>query len=146
MEKRLDYIDVAKGLAIILVVFGHASGQMIGTTFFEEHLRLQWEIIFSFVMPLFFIISGSFQRKRFKSPDFNHKAFVIKAVSSTLLPFYSLSLLFLLLNVLLDNLKVNPSYGYYLLLAIPGVTLPLLYGILISRNRMTHKVLLGRNP
>ena len=47
MVKRVDYLDYAKGIAIILVVLGHIfSGGNIKT------------YIYSFHMPLFFIISG----------------------------------------------------------------------------------------
>ena len=47
--KRIDWLDISKGIAIILVVVGHISS-------------LPWEpyrkIIFSVHMPLFFIVAG----------------------------------------------------------------------------------------
>lgn len=50
MAKRLDYIDIAKGIGIILVVVGHLrDNQLCG---------LAKSIIFSFHMPLFFLIAG----------------------------------------------------------------------------------------
>ncbi|MGG3307313.1 acyltransferase family protein [Paenibacillus lautus] len=45
-DKRIDWIDVLKGLAIILVVLGHSPALHVRT------------YIFSFHMPLFFFISG----------------------------------------------------------------------------------------
>ena len=46
--QRLEYIDIAKGIGIILVVIGHCiSGQSIPGMY-----------ISAFHMPLFFIISG----------------------------------------------------------------------------------------
>lgn len=51
MKERLLYFDIAKGLGIILVIVGH---NMIPHWFFN------W--IFSFHMPLFFIISGYFMK------------------------------------------------------------------------------------
>ena len=45
--KRIDFIDVAKGIAIFLVVYGH--------TYDGRNLHL---FIYSFHMPLFFFISG----------------------------------------------------------------------------------------
>ncbi|MBR6134220.1 acyltransferase family protein [Candidatus Saccharibacteria bacterium] len=48
MKKRIDWIDVAKGLLIILVIVGHA---------FPED-RLIRAIIYSFHIPAFFILSG----------------------------------------------------------------------------------------
>lgn len=47
--KRISSIDVAKGLGILIVVLGHILGE---SDFFLEKL------IFSFHMPLFFILSG----------------------------------------------------------------------------------------
>ena len=46
--KRIDWIDVAKGIAILLVIIGH-------TVKFGSATR---NVIFSFHMPLFFILSG----------------------------------------------------------------------------------------
>lgn len=48
-KQRLDYFDVAKGIGIILVIVGHST-------------LLPWlaAVIYSFHMPLFFIISGYF--------------------------------------------------------------------------------------
>lgn len=51
MKKRLDYIDIARGIGIILVVFGHMS--------FDNIYLLQLKyIIYIFHMPLFYYISG----------------------------------------------------------------------------------------
>ena len=47
-EQRLDYLDIAKGIGITLVVFGHLSQS-------SEISRI---LVYSFHMPLFFLISG----------------------------------------------------------------------------------------
>lgn len=49
MQQRLDYIDAAKGLAICLMVFGHSG-----------YVGMPHEVIYTFHMPLFFILSGLF--------------------------------------------------------------------------------------
>ena len=49
-SKRLEYIDIAKGMGIILVVAGHLLPE-------GNYLR---DIIYSFHMPLFFFLSGFF--------------------------------------------------------------------------------------
>ena len=53
MKTRLEYLDVAKGLGILCVVIGHEFIPMILS---------DW--IYSFHMPLFFIVSGYFCSKR----------------------------------------------------------------------------------
>ena len=44
MKERLDYIDLAKGIGILLVVIGHGAFNNFGINIFH--------------MPLFFCISG----------------------------------------------------------------------------------------
>jgi len=63
-EKRLDYLDVAKGIAILLVILGHCC-----VTFDPERglgmLVNPWlKIIYSFHMPLFFVAAGIVSRPR----------------------------------------------------------------------------------
>ena len=56
-KKRVDYIDIARGIAIILMVIGHCIG------------RWPRKIIFSFHMPLFIIVSGMFFKEDKKLKD-----------------------------------------------------------------------------
>ena len=60
-ENRLRSLDIAKGIAIILVVIGHAIPDATtaqGISSFA--LGILFSIIYSFHMPLFFLISGYF--------------------------------------------------------------------------------------
>ena len=51
--KRLDYLDLAKGIGILIVMLGHFP------FYGEPHISIQlYDFIFSFHMPLFFIITG----------------------------------------------------------------------------------------
>ncbi len=54
--KRIDYIDSLKGFAIILVVIGHVIQYYYCPTDFDN--KILFRCIYSFHMPLFFIISG----------------------------------------------------------------------------------------
>lgn len=56
MDNRVNYIDVAKGIGIILVVIGHCT---IGTPLFH--------FIYQFHMPFFFFISGIFYQDKYDS-------------------------------------------------------------------------------
>ncbi|WP_413666317.1 acyltransferase family protein [Mucilaginibacter sp. Mucisp86] len=60
-RSRLNWIDYAKGLGIILVVFGHVikgliTVKLIDPTFFYYSVNF----VYSFHMPLFFVLSGYF--------------------------------------------------------------------------------------
>ena len=69
MSKRIEYIDIAKGIGILLVVMGHNDFALVSP--------FAYKLIYSFHMPLFFFLSGyflnttigfwSFFQKRFNS-------------------------------------------------------------------------------
>lgn len=55
MTKRIEWIDIAKGIGIILVVIGHIS-----------QIKVLNNAIYSFHMPLFFILSGYLYKRKEK--------------------------------------------------------------------------------
>lgn len=86
--KRIEAIDIAKGLGILLVVTGH-SGMPD---------KAQWWI-WSFHMPLFFFISGLFfSPDKYKTFDF----LLQKKGQSLLLPYLYFTLIVLVLKYILD--------------------------------------------
>jgi len=96
-NKRVKWIDIAKGIGIILVVLGHSNwffAQATTTMFIQKY-------IYSFHMPLFFFLSGYLFIKE-KYPSF--KAFFIKKVKTLLIPYFFFSILSVLFIVIL-NLK-----------------------------------------
>lgn len=70
---RLNVIDVAKGIGMILVIFAHVN-------YTPELLVL----IYSFHMPLFFLISGMMYNKE-KYPDF--KSFLKRRMKTLIIPY-----------------------------------------------------------
>ena len=62
MIDRSDWVDYAKGIGIILVVYGHVARGLFnaGMDMPEKLYRLADSIIYSFHMPLFFFLSGLF--------------------------------------------------------------------------------------
>ena len=106
------HIDIAKSIAIIWIVYGHALVQMQGTQFYSSYLDKQMGFmftLFSFRLPLLFMISGAFQRRRLEYSFASHKEYLVKIFQTILLPFYSLSLIFLLINVTMSKYLNSPS-------------------------------------
>ena len=58
MENRNIAIDIAKGIGIILVVWGHVIQVSAGEGNFDYWGNSIFEIIYSFHMPLFIFLSG----------------------------------------------------------------------------------------
>ena len=64
MKKRLEWIDLAKGIGIILMIIGHMPSIPSAVH--------NW--IFSFHMPLFFFLSGyMFKKKKVIIPGIKYK-------------------------------------------------------------------------
>ena len=64
-ESRDCFIDMARAVGILLVVYAHSLEIYFnGTKNFSMNMFLQWNFIYSFHMPLFFIISGYLYHKK----------------------------------------------------------------------------------
>jgi len=55
-KKRIQYLDIARGIAILLMIVGHGI----------ETKELSYKIIYSFHMPLFLLVSGFFTKENEK--------------------------------------------------------------------------------
>ena len=92
MKQRIQYIDLAKGFCIILVVLYHVC----------QHLRVRSEylsLLTTFLMPLFFFLSGLF----FKEHE-GSLGFLIRKINKLLIPFcfFYIITCFLYPNILLS--------------------------------------------
>ena len=96
--KRIEYIDLAKGICILLVVFFHVS--------LHYHLSLSFDtVIRSFRMPLYFILSGLF----FK-PYEGFGGFLRRKTNKLLIPF----LFFYLISVIMMTALSTHTFWYWL--------------------------------
>lgn len=83
--KRLSYIDITKGFAIFFIVLGHAIVHSLNSHF-------AFNIIYSFHVPLFFIMSGF----TFESINKNFFHFLKNKIIRILIPYFIWSVLFLI--------------------------------------------------
>jgi fucose 4-O-acetylase-like acetyltransferase len=62
MGNRTYWVDYAKAIGIILVVYGHVARGVFnaGIEFPEHHYRFADSVVYTFHMPLFFFLSGLF--------------------------------------------------------------------------------------
>ncbi len=109
-------ISIAKGIAIILVVVGHAEGPGLLTSF-----------IYTFHMPLFFITAGYFFSRKYLADPWT---FISKRINGLYFPFLKWSLVFLLLhNVWFHFGILNEEYGNW----TGGVTHPYTFNSAMRR-------------
>ena len=96
-ENRLLWIDIAKGIAIILMIIGH-------TATFGGYLR-NW--IFSFHMPLFFLLSGyTIQTVSWKELD----KVTIKDYKRLIVPVFVMRGVNAVVNILIDGNSLKASF------------------------------------
>lgn len=87
-NSRISYLDVAKGIGIILVVMGH-------TGFLKDAVS---KYIFSFHMPLFFVISGMLiNLKHEENKDFGET--IRKKAKALLIPYVSFSVIYIIISL-----------------------------------------------
>lgn len=120
-KKRIEFLDIAKGIAVLLMVIGHTRNIPV-------ELR---EFIFSFHMPVFFVMSGyTFKTKSFK-------AVLTSSFTRLLLPYFVTCLIMLAIYLIRCRLKVNTLFfvnNYYDLRA---TLISYFYG-----NCKTHKFII----
>ena len=78
--KRLGYIDIAKGIAILCIVFGHMNIAAVN------------RVVFTFHVPLFYLITGYFT-----DADTNWRPFLRKKLRTLIVPYYLTCLAIILL-------------------------------------------------
>lgn len=111
-KKRLDYIDMAKGIGVLLVLIGHMQGDPFYS--YSPYIQPLCVFIFSFHMPFFFILSGILMAikndDRKSLPEIAKRRF-----RGIMVPYYWFSL-FLLIYVLYYVFITNtvPLSGFFL--------------------------------
>ena len=141
-NQRLDYIDMAKGSAIALMVFGHTFSTYQNTPI------MVW--IYSFHMPLFFLTTGILYGVKEKKRS--RQIFKLKSkIFTLLLPFFVWSTLYQLFisilailggapakATLLSNMKVVIQLQGNAMWFLPAMFLSTFFFFLTVRNRVLN--------
>ena len=105
---RIEWLDSLKGFAIFLVVVGHVILGYMHTGMFIEHqwsLQFVYDVIYSFHMPLFFIISGFLYKLTWRQKDIR----LAKSISNNVL---NMVLMYILFSVVFWMFKyIAAEYG-----------------------------------
>ena len=111
-RKRVSWIDIAKGIGILLVILGH----------YKPTPRWMTVVLYSFHMPLFFILSGIMFNPE-KYPRFID--FLKQRLKTMLVPYFILSFIAVLITDVFfytDGL-IRASFGQHILSIILGYRL-----------------------
>ncbi len=65
-KSRVQFLDIARGIAIICIILGHLNNSLIN------------RVVFTFHVPIFFFITGYFMSSKYKIGDFIKKKLLIR--------------------------------------------------------------------
>ncbi len=117
-REKLYYIDVLKGMGILMVILGHASFHRYATYF-----------VYLFHMPLFFIISGFLDRMKYDS-----LGEMLKKKSARLLyPYIVFGILIIVYNTFMDEIRGITTEG-----KLKKRVIALLYGNMIFEDNSSY--------
>ena len=133
-RERVEYIDIARGIGILLVALAHAD-----VSIFSPYLH---KFIYSFHMPLFFFLSGYFF-----NPDLPFRAFLKKRSSAILKPYFVTIILIYIASLSFTNMRFATvisriakslyATGYYIdwvqLWFLPSLFVTSLFAFIIYR-------------
>lgn len=110
---RVTWVDLARGVGILLVVIGHAAGGIIDSALGADasFIRLLFLTIYSFHMPLFFILSGLFIAERLKADP---KKFVTNTVTKIARSYFTWAIIQYTIIYLMGSMLNHPATGGYL--------------------------------
>lgn len=121
-REREQWVDIGKGFAIVLVVLGHmfrgfTSANMYNN--YTEYFRWIDFTIYSFHMPLFFMLSGYLYSKSSNITNIEqYKNMIVKKLLNLGVPYIVFSVLQTLITIILSS-KTNNSLNFYDLMLIP---------------------------
>ena len=104
-RQRFDEIDIAKGIGILFVVFGHALKQIEVDSQVIQDMLL---IIHSFHMPLFFALSGFVSVKIFRLKSKDKPDHIKDRAIRLLTPYFVMSILYLPLKMVMSSFALRP--------------------------------------
>lgn len=99
-SQRIAYIDIARGIGILLVVLGHSDLALISPYFYQ--------IIYSFHIPLFFFLSGIFF-----DPGIAPGLFLKKRFRAILQPYLFIIFLIFLASISFTNMGIGTALGRF---------------------------------
>jgi len=109
--KREDWIDLAKGVAILLVVLGHVINSYIVSGEFNEYIsytKYVYFTIYSFHMPLYFALSGYlYSKSKAISNVSEYKKVALKKIIALGIPYIIFSLMQGTIQILLSRFTHN---------------------------------------
>jgi acyltransferase len=146
LHNRIKSIDVARFYGIVLVYYGHIVEQVMYTGSAEA--AAQYKFIYSFHMPLFFLLAGTVVADKKLSLPFSQ--FFKRTLASRLVPYVFFSILMAIASLFISGwfpLGALTDSGAYLksfvatLIGFPAFCIPLWFMVLLIGVELFHALI-----
>ncbi|OAD19925.1 acyltransferase 3 [Candidatus Thiomargarita nelsonii] len=133
-NQRVSWIDAAKGIGIILVVYGHVARGVFNAGLYQEQPLVTYHlidnIIYSFHMPLFFFLSGLFFLRSF---DKRGSRLILNKIDTIFYPYLIWSIIQGVIEIILSQYtNGTTSFGNLIaILWLPIAQFWFLYALLL---------------
>ena len=109
MEKRNEFLDVVKCIAIFLVLWGHVVQQtyMAGKIDPDAYLDIIYRIIYTVHMPLFMGLCGYFFSLSINKHNLSKKNYMKKRIKSLVIPMVSFGFIRFLIDVYIGDKTIS---------------------------------------
>ncbi|MCB2100414.1 MAG: acyltransferase family protein [Rhodobacterales bacterium] len=143
---RIPMLDVARFYGIVLVYYGHVVERMMYLG--APGAALQYKFIYSFHMPLFFVLSGFIAAEGWRA--LGPGAFAKSRLASRVLPYLVFNLLLILISLVhrpdfppfpLDSLKAYEIAGISTLIDLPFFNVPTWFLMCLISVEVAHYLL-----
>jgi fucose 4-O-acetylase-like acetyltransferase len=101
--RRLEWLDAARGIGIVLVVYAHGARALVDVLPFLAAFKTVDTLVYAFHMPLFFFLAGLVSAK---SLDRSGKSFLSGKVGTVVYPYLLWSAIYWLLEIVFVS-RVN---------------------------------------
>jgi len=119
VKARIDWLDAARGVGILLVIVGHALGGIIDSPLGSDltSFRYAFFVIYSFHMPLFFILAGLLVSHRLAN---NPRGFAESLLIDLVWPYFLWSVIQFTVISMLGSLVNRPlGQSWHVILTLP---------------------------
>ncbi len=142
IEKRLEWVDIARGFAIILVVMGHVVSSYHEAGLYEtsDFMNFICKFVYSFHMALFILLSG-FLYSRSDSRK-SKKTSILQKLINYGIPYVLFSVLWVFMKLLFQEFTNTPVTLHDLLL-IPFYPISFMWFIYALLIMEIFQVLIG---
>lgn len=104
-KKIIEWIEIARGIGILLVVFGHAIADIVPD---NKIFHAIFVFIYSFHMPLFFFISGYVGANALEQYKLSDKIqFWKRRFKRLIIPYFSIGIIYIPIKIILAKYATN---------------------------------------